>query len=140
MIDEIDLHLHPSWQRDVVPRLLSTFPKCQFFLSTHSPLVLNNVRPNNLFLVRESDGCMNISRPRASFGKSVVRVLEDVMGLETSIPYSVASPLRDIFNAIATNDLEEARKGITELRGMGYEDPELSRAEVLIRRHEVLGK
>ena len=83
---------------------------------------------------------MNISRPRASFGKSVVRVLEDVMGLETSIPNSVASPLRDIFNAIAANDLEKARKGIAELRGRGYEDPELSRAEVLIRRHEVLGK
>ena len=140
LIDEIDLHLHPSWQRDVVPRLLNTFPNCQFFLSTHSPLVLNNVHPDNLFLVKESDGRMNISRPRASFGKSVARVLEDVMGLESSIPDSVASPLRDIFNAIASNDLEKAQKGIAELRSKGYDDPELSRAEVLIRRHEVLGK
>ena len=140
LIDEIDLHLHPSWQRDVVPQLLNTFPNCQFFLSTHSPLVLNNVHPGNLFLVRESDGRMNISRPRASFGKSVVRVLEDVMGLESSIPDSVASPLRDIFNAIAANNLEEARRCISELKGRGFEDPELTRAEVLIRRREVLGK
>ena len=102
--------------------------------------MLNNVHPNNLFLVREFDGRMNISRPRASFGKSVVRVLEDVMGLETSIPDSVASKLRDIFSAIAVNNLEEARRCISDLKSKGYEDPELSRAEVLIRRHEVLGK
>lgn len=140
LIDEIDLHLHPSWQREVVPRLLNTFPNCQFFLSTHSPLVLNNVRPHNLFLVNDTDGFMEVSRPRASFGRSVNRILEDVMGLESSIPDSVAIPLRKIFDAISANKLDDARKYIECLRNEGYDDPELSRAEVLIRRHEVLGK
>ena len=140
LIDEVDLHLHPSWQRDVVPRLQKTFPNCQFFLSTHSPLVLNNVYPGNLFLVSDVDGCMNVSRPRASFGRSVNRILEDVMGLETSIPENVAILLRGIFDAISRNELSKARTEIDNLRNMGYDDPELSRAEVLIRRHEVLGK
>ena len=39
MIDEIELHLHPSWQRNVIPALDRTFPNCQFIVTTHSPLV-----------------------------------------------------------------------------------------------------
>lgn len=49
LIDEIDLHLHPEWQRKIIPLLKETFPNCQFFISTHSPLVLNNLTPNNLY-------------------------------------------------------------------------------------------
>jgi predicted ATP-binding protein involved in virulence len=41
LIDEIDLHLHPRWQREVVPKLLKLFPKIQWVVTTHSPLVLS---------------------------------------------------------------------------------------------------
>lgn len=140
LIDEVDLHLHPSWQRDIVPRLLGTFPNCQFFLSTHSPLVLNNVHPENLFFVRDEDGHMRVSRPRSSFGKSVAVVLEDVMRLTTTRPDAIAVPLRATFDAISDGNLELARSKIAELRDQGYDDLELSRAEILIRRREVLGK
>lgn len=44
LIDEIELHLHPSWQRMVVPRLLEIFPNSQFFVTTHSPQVLGEVK------------------------------------------------------------------------------------------------
>lgn len=40
LIDEIDLHLHPKWQRIVVDQLTSTFPNIQFILSTHSPVII----------------------------------------------------------------------------------------------------
>ncbi|MEG1553280.1 MAG: AAA family ATPase [Kiritimatiellia bacterium] len=43
LIDEVELHLHPQWQKDILPRLLSTFPNLQFFISTHSPLVLSQL-------------------------------------------------------------------------------------------------
>ena len=45
MIDEVDLHLHPSWQQHVMGDLLKTFPRTQFVLTTHSPFIveaLNN--------------------------------------------------------------------------------------------------
>jgi len=45
MVDEVDLHLHPSWQQRVMADLLRTFPRTQFILTTHSPFVveaLNN--------------------------------------------------------------------------------------------------
>ncbi|MBD5178688.1 MAG: AAA family ATPase [Bacteroidales bacterium] len=40
MIDEIDLHLHPKWQRVVVDQLTDTFPNIQFLLTTHSPIII----------------------------------------------------------------------------------------------------
>ena len=44
IVDEIDLHLHPEWQLTVVPKLRAIFKNCQFFLTTHSPIVLSGVR------------------------------------------------------------------------------------------------
>ncbi len=51
MVDDIDLHLHPQWQRVVVPRLARTFPKLQFILTTHSPLVLGTVHATNVRVI-----------------------------------------------------------------------------------------
>lgn len=44
LIDELDLHLHPSLQQDVLLRLIHTFPDVQFIIATHSPLVVTNLR------------------------------------------------------------------------------------------------
>ena len=46
MIDEVDLHLHPSLAIEAVERLSRTFPKIQFILTTHSPLVVSNIKTN----------------------------------------------------------------------------------------------
>ena len=47
MIDELDLHLHPSMEQDAIYRLTTTFPNVQFIISTHSPLVISNFRQAN---------------------------------------------------------------------------------------------
>lgn len=140
LIDEIDLHLHPEWQRMVVPRLLDTFPQCQFFISTHSPLVLNQLQPENLFMLRNNETGLVISRPDASYGKSSNRVLEDLMSLPTTHTDDVASELKTIFHQIAEGKIPEAENGIAELRRKGFNDPELRKAETLIRRKELIGK
>jgi AAA domain, putative AbiEii toxin, Type IV TA system/AAA domain len=51
MVDDIDLHLHPQWQRVVVPRLAKAFPKLQFILTTHSPLVAGTVHAANVRVI-----------------------------------------------------------------------------------------
>jgi len=57
LIDEIDLHLHPSLQRELVPRLRKALPKVQFIVTTHSPLVLANFDANEIIaLDRDLDG------------------------------------------------------------------------------------
>ena len=55
LVDEIDLHLHPRWQRAVIPKLLSIFPKIQWVITTHSPFIIaaEHVTPENAFLLTE---------------------------------------------------------------------------------------
>ncbi|MCU7858478.1 MAG: AAA family ATPase, partial [Candidatus Thiodiazotropha sp. (ex Lucinoma kastoroae)] len=140
LIDEIDLHLHPKWQRMIIPRLLEVFPGCQFMISTHSPHVVTHVRAENLYLLKQTEHGIVAEKPSESYGKTVNRVLEDLMGLETTRPDSVNKKLRHLFDEIDSGRLSEARKLIQEVRDDIGEDPELARAEVLIRRKEIIGK
>lgn len=48
MIDELDMHLHPTWQRHVVRDLMRCFPKLQFVATTHSPFIVQSLEPNQI--------------------------------------------------------------------------------------------
>jgi predicted ATP-binding protein involved in virulence len=74
LIDEIDLHLHPRWQRRIVDNLRIAFPKIQFFATTHSPLIVQSLRPGELI---DMDG----REPGEYFRQSVEEILADEMGL-----------------------------------------------------------
>jgi predicted ATPase len=64
LIDEIDLHLHPSWQRRIVPFLKRTFPKLQFVVTTHSPLVLTGFEEGEIVrLELKGDEIVKIPAP-----------------------------------------------------------------------------
>lgn len=54
MIDDIDVHLHPKWQREVVPNLAKTFPKLQFIITSHSPLVAGTLHAANIRVVEDN--------------------------------------------------------------------------------------
>ncbi len=54
LIDEIDLHLHPNWQRRVIGDLRRVFPRIQFFLTTHSPFIVQSLGTNEVFSLDES--------------------------------------------------------------------------------------
>ncbi len=56
LIDEVELHLHPSWQQRILDDLLRTFSKTQFIVSTHSPQVLTTVRPQHVVALVRKDG------------------------------------------------------------------------------------
>ncbi|RKT43973.1 AAA family ATPase [Thiocapsa rosea] len=140
LIDEIDLHLHPKWQRMLIPKLTETFPNCQFLISTHSPHVITHVRPENLFLLAMGEHGLTALRAEESYGKTVERVLEDLMGLETTRPDEVKDALRAIYEQIDTGDLGRANQEIAKLGRQIGNDPELSKAGVLIKRKELIGK
>jgi len=140
LIDEIDLHLHPKWQRMVIPKLMAVFPNCQFLISTHSPHVITHVRPENLFLLSMTEEGLISLRPSESYGKTVERVLEDLMGLETTRPDEVKEAIRQIYEQIDSGGLDNARELIDELENCIGEDPELVKANVLIKRKELIGK
>ena len=140
LIDEIDLHLHPRWQRMIVMKLMEVFPNCQFMISTHSPHILTHVQPESLFFLKQTDEGIIAENPKESYGKNVDRVLEDLMGLPTTRPDQVAEDLHKVFLAIQTGKLNKAKKRIETLKKKIGDDPELVKAEVLIRRKEIIGK
>ena len=140
LIDEIDLHLHPKWQRMIVPKMLEVFPNCQFIISTHSPHVITHVQPASLCLLRNTMDGIAAERTQGSYGKSVDRILEDHMGLDTTRPDEISLALRNIYESIALDDVEAARQSIEEVRSRIGDDPDLTKAEVLIKRRELIGK
>jgi predicted ATP-binding protein involved in virulence len=75
LIDELDLHLHPKWQRRVVEDLRTTFPQVQFVATTHSPFIIQSLRPGEL---------INLEEPTQSGppSQSIEDIAEQVMGVE----------------------------------------------------------
>jgi hypothetical protein len=91
LVDEIDLHLHPEWQRGVVHNLAQTFPRLQFVMTTHSPLVASSVQKEHIFLTMEGDdGYPSVGQIEESvFGRSIEQLLlSSYFGLETTKPES----------------------------------------------------
>ncbi|WP_273823206.1 AAA family ATPase [Pseudomonas asplenii] len=135
IIDELDIHLHPAWQRTIVHALKSAFPKVQFIAASHSPQIIGSLRPEEIIVLDNGDS----SHPRASYGLDSSRVLEEVMGAPQREP-KVESLLSELFSALESNNLEEAKTRLSSLKAEAPDLPEFARAEALLKRKEVLGK
>jgi AAA domain, putative AbiEii toxin, Type IV TA system/AAA ATPase domain len=79
LIDEIDLHLHPSWQRKIVGLLTSSFPKCQFIATTHSPQIIGEVAHDRIQILDPEAKPKGVYKPTHSRGVDSSRVLREVM-------------------------------------------------------------
>lgn len=96
IIDEIDAHLHPSWQRRILPALSKAFPKLQIFCSTHSPLMLAGLNAGQIHLLRrESKGRISISKNEADVhGWSADEILSHFLGLSSTTDLGTESDLQ----------------------------------------------
>lgn len=140
LIDEIELHLHPKWQRMVIPNLAKVFPNCQFIISTHSPHVITHVKPENLFLLSFTTEGIKFQRPTDSYGLTVERILEDLMELETTRPIEIMKAINKIYQKIDLGEFDEVRKLIATLETEIKTDPEMVKAKILLKRKELIGK
>lgn len=136
LIDEIDLHLHPRWQREVVSKLQRTFPNCQFVISTHSPQVLGELAADSIFLLREGQG---LRHPQVSYGLTSSQVLEELMDARAR-PEAVENKLNSIYENIERSNLGQAKALLAALQQKAPGIPEIAGAEALLRRKEVLGR
>ena len=73
IIDEIEAHLHPSWQRDIPEWLKQHFPKIQFLVSSHSPLIAQAADPNGLFILPLQGDPIGVARPATPIEYEKVR-------------------------------------------------------------------
>lgn len=78
LVDEIDLHLHPSWQQRVLHDLMKAFPSTQFIVTSHSPQVLSTVPTDSIRIIEDGKVC---SAPPGTDGAEVQRILEGVFGV-----------------------------------------------------------
>lgn len=112
LIDEIDLHLHPKWQRSVVTSLERTFPNCQFIITTHSPQVVGELPPEAVLLLRDGKFLGHAER---SLGLSSGEVLEELMEGKAS-NLEVASQLGTIRSMMDADDIAGAQEALSRLR------------------------
>lgn len=140
LIDEIELHLHPKWQREIIPALKRTFPNCQFIVTTHSPQVISEVQPESIYILEKTDDGIIARRPESSFGRDSNRILEDLMDTPAR-PQEIKESLLDLFRLIDQGNLDGARQLRQHLaEQIGADEPEFVKADVLIRRKEILNR
>jgi predicted ATP-binding protein involved in virulence len=133
LIDEVDMHLHPKWQRSLIKQLTSTFPKCQFVLTTHSPLVISDSKNVLTYMINE-DGLEQLP---SLFGEDANSVLLDIM--DTDIRNSdINIKINDLLDAIHSRNLDEARVLLRDLEvKLPSKNIELSKARMLLRKQEL---
>lgn len=133
LIDEVDMHLHPRWARDIIQRLTVTFPNCQFILTTHSPLVISDCK--DVLVYALEDGHLTAVPPL--YGQDVNTVLLDVM--DTHIRNAVvAKHLNDLLDLIHDRHLDQAKELISELeKDLPAQNLELAKARLLLRKEEM---
>lgn len=133
LIDEIELHLHPKWQRDVLQRLRDTFKASQFVVTTHSPLVLGEVPARCVRFLEFVNGKVDVTVPTEAYGMDANRILQELMGAPVR-NRQVDGELKGLFELIDQERFDEARAAIEALeQKLGEDEPELTRASSLIR-------
>ncbi len=83
LIDEVDMHLHPSWQQTVVNDLVKAFPKVQFIVTTHSPQVLTSVPAECIRILHWDNDLVDIEEPTFSLGAESGQLLRDIQHVES---------------------------------------------------------
>lgn len=127
-IDELDLHLHPKWQRRVIRDLKSTFPLVQFIASTHSPQLVGEALPHEIRILENG----RASTPPRSFGIDSSRILEEVMHGSRRDP-EIEELLSRMAKQIDEEHLEDAKRTLAKVEEtLGKHDPDVAGANTLI--------
>jgi predicted ATP-binding protein involved in virulence len=93
LIDEIDLHLHPAKQREVIPKLIKVFPNIQFVITTHSPFVFQSVKSENRRILNEGE----ILIPDSSEGLSYEAILEEYFQYEETFDLETETDFEEFY-------------------------------------------
>ncbi|HBS8507117.1 TPA: AAA family ATPase, partial [Klebsiella pneumoniae] len=134
LIDEVDLHLHPEWQRNILKNFSRVFPNCQFIVSTHSPQVISEVKHHQICILgKDSNGNFNASKPEQSYGLTSNEVLNEIMNTgfqKLDRSPEVQKEIDDVFMLIEEGKIEEAKNKINKIElDLNGEIPELVSAK-----------
>lgn len=133
LIDEVDMHLHPIWQRSLIKQLTSTFPNCQFVLTTHSPLVISDSKDVLAYSIGDKD----IQPLPSLYGQDANSVLLEVM--DTDIRNTeISIQLNNLYDLIHDANIKDAKTILKELESnLSENNIELAKARMLLRKQEL---
>lgn len=127
LIDEVDMHLHPEWQKRIMEDLHYIFPKIQFIVTTHSPSVLANVTKEHVLLLE--DGEVFVPN-NTTYGRNVTSILKEMMNIEVC-PEKVVTIKNEFYVKLAEENYEEAKKLLDELEEiLGEKDSDYVHAKI----------
>lgn len=123
VIDELDLHLHPSWQQEIGAALKKAFPKAQIIASTHSPHIIQAAEPSEVIvLVRDDNGDVTARAVASSnygyAGWTIEEILRDVMGVVDTKTSIFRTAVYEFDCAIDSEDSERVQRALTVLMEM----------------------
>lgn len=120
LLDEIDIHLHPAWQRRVIPIVQKLFPKAQIIASTHSPFVVGSADDAHVitFAMKHGKSVRESTKP-SQVGVSYSAVLRDIFGIQSEFDVETERMLAE-FHAAKTSLLEGTTKDRTSIDELAH--------------------
>ncbi|WP_055075071.1 AAA family ATPase [Pseudanabaena sp. 'Roaring Creek'] len=111
LVDEIDLHMHPKWQRDIMQFLTDRFPNTQFIVTAHSPLVVQAAQEANIVLLRrEGDRVVIDNNPEIIDNWRVDQVLTSVFEIPSARPPQIEKLLAERQEILSKPKISKADK------------------------------
>lgn len=135
LIDEVDLHMHPAWQRTVMARLHETFPNIQFIVTTHSPQILGEHDPDfNIFNIHsDENGQICFNAVDVGYYDSNL-VLEDLMGVAYVNP-RIKELEQRISHSLMEKNFNRALEDLESLRKLTKDtDPFITQVQMMLRK------
>ncbi|MCO6492727.1 MAG: AAA family ATPase [Phaeodactylibacter sp.] len=143
LIDEIDLHLHPGWQRKVVAKLREVFPNVQLVITTHSPIILGGLPSKNILVLNQGQ----LSSADETYGREVDDILEIVMEVAAGKFSIQIDKISQLIAEGTSQSLKEAERKLNELiqeidrhGDRGAEHPDVLRMRGLLKRKRILNR
>lgn len=122
MVDEIDLHLHPQWQRSVIPRISEALPNLQFIFTTHSPIVAGSLNRENIFVMETTESGASVVKQydEQIYGLSADEVLlSSYFKLRTTRAEPFVDELKELSVKAGKGDVKAALAYMEKLAGHG---------------------
>lgn len=140
LIDEIDSYLHPKWQARLLQVLQEHFPRTQFVISSHSPLILGSLKTENIYLLEFNGDKVSCYQPAFNpYGADANRILVHLMGQSERAIERVAGLLKEYSDFADSGELDKAKRVGEEIRQLiDPEDPEILKTDVVIQAKEFL--
>ncbi|CAK2394451.1 Chromosome segregation protein SMC [Vibrio crassostreae] len=145
IIDEVDLHLHPKWQQEILTKLSIIFPNVQFIVTTHSPQILSTVKHDSIHIIENKAREFKLHHPSFSLGSEANMLLEDIFCIE-SRPQAleIVQFLNEYKGLVKSNDWDSDRAKelyVHLKKWAGEHDPVMTELDMDVRlRKKRMGK